>query len=309
MSPFIFVALACLACDVDSPRNEQKLGFDWKFSLAKTIEATEAKTSDPDFSDQQWDTVRVPHDWSIVGEYAKDNPSGGQGGYLPTGVGWYRRSIQMDELDPTKQYLLLFDASFMNTEVWLNGQKVGSRPYGYVSFYFDISPHLQAGRNVLAVRVNNEDAPNARWYPGCGIYGDVTLIEKNKVNFDQWGVFVTTPSVTTDKASIAVEFALNNGTDKAQQAIVESIVLDATGRQVATTSKKVKLRTEQQTDTKVTMELDSPSLWAPETPSLYTLVSTVKIDNQIVDKDETRFGVRSLPVSYTHLTLPTILLV
>ena len=294
MSPFIFVALACLACDVDSPRNEQKLGFDWKFSLAKTIEATEAKTSDPDFSDQQWDTVRVPHDWSIVGEYAKDNPSGGQGGYLPTGVGWYRRSIQMDELDPTKQYLLLFDASFMNTEVWLNGQKVGSRPYGYVSFYFDISPHLQAGRNVLAVRVNNEDAPNARWYPGCGIYGDVTLIEKNKVNFDQWGVFVTTPSVTTDKASIAVEFALNNGTDKAQQAIVESIVLDATGRQVATTSKKVKLRTEQQTATKVTMELDSPSLWAPETPSLYTLVSTVKIDNQIVDKDETRFGVRSL---------------
>ena len=195
MSPYIFVALACLVNGIDSPRNEQKLSFDWKFSLAKTMEAAVPTAFAPDFDDEQWDTIRIPHDWSIVGEYAKDNPSGGQGGYLPTGVGWYRRSIQMDELDPTKQYLLLFDASFMNTEVWLNGQKVGSRPYGYVSFYFDVSPHLQAGRNVLAVRLNNEDAPNARWYPGCGIYGDVTLIEKSKVNFDQWGVFVTTPSV------------------------------------------------------------------------------------------------------------------
>ena len=293
MNPVIFVCLAVIANIGFASPQEQKLTFDWKFNLSATSETAEANAADPGFDDKDWESVRVPHDWSIVGEYAKDNPSGGQGGYLPTGVGWYRRAIQIDEPDPTKQYLLLFDASFMNTEVWLNGQKIGGRPYGYVSFYFDISPHLQAGRNLLAVRLDNEQAPNARWYPGCGIYGDVTLIVKNKINFDQWGTFVTTPSVSQDQATVAVQFMLNNGSKRAEQAVIETVVLDSTGAQVAATSKAVELGTDQ-TSTDVTMEIPSPSLWSPEQPALYRLVSSLKVDNEIVDTNETRFGIRSL---------------
>lgn len=278
---------------VASPRQE-KLIFDWKFNHTATAAEAESGATDPDFDDTAWETVRVPHDWSIVGEYKKDNPCGGQGGYLPTGVGWYRRTVELSELDATKQYLLLFDASFMNTEVWINGQKVGQRPYGYVSFYFDISDYLKQGRNVIAVEVDNEQAPNARWYPGCGIYGDVTLITKNKINFDQWGVFVTTPEVSEERAAVAAGFTLNNGTDRSQQATITSVVRDGAGNQVAEATVEAELESGQQTGANIELNLTSPKLWSPRSPALYTLTSTIKIGDEIVDTHETPFGIRSL---------------
>jgi len=143
----------------------------WKFSLSDPPLASQS-----DFDDSAWKTVEVPHDWSILGPYDKKNPCGGQGGYLPTGVGWYRKDFAIEAIDPDNRYLIMFDGVFMNSQIWVNGKSVGGRPYGYVSFYFDITDKLKPGANSLAVRVDNEKAPNARWYPGCGIYGDVTLI-------------------------------------------------------------------------------------------------------------------------------------
>ncbi|VGO15615.1 Beta-galactosidase BoGH2A [Pontiella desulfatans] len=267
----------------------EKLVFGWTFSRSGSDLASE-----PGFDDSGWETVRIPHDWSILGPYEKTNPSGGQGGYLPTGLGWYRKTFQLDEVDPAKQYLLLFDASFMNTEVWVNGNKVGERPYGYISFYIDISQELNSGRNTLAVRVDNQQAPNARWYPGCGLYGDVTLISKNKINFDQWGVFVTTPSITAGQATVAVEATLNNGTAKAHKATVESIVLDRAGKQVASTKQAVLLAANGPSVATLGLRIETPELWSPESSALYTLVSSIKIGSKTIDTNQTRFGIRSL---------------
>ncbi|MEN8744699.1 MAG: sugar-binding domain-containing protein [Lentimonas sp.] len=284
---------ASLITSAATPKTEanqsEKLTFDWKFSHFATPDAIE-----PDFDDSEWETISVPHDWSILGPYSKDNPSGGQGGYLPTGLGSYRKGFEIKKVDPTKQYLILFDASYMNTEVWVNGKKVGERPYGYISFYFDITEALKSGHNTLAVRVNNQLAPNARWYAGCGIYGDVTLITKNKINFDQWGVFVTTPEVDAAKATVAVESTLNNGTAHVRKAVVESIIRDANGNDIAFTTCKLTLPANEQATAQLKLSIDNPALWSPDSPSLYTLVSEIKIAGKTIDTNETIFGVRSL---------------
>jgi len=162
------------------------LSANWKFSRSNPENAYQC-----DYDPSGWDHVDLPHDWSILGPYDKDNPSGGQGAYLPAGIGWYRKNIDLENVDPDSQYRLLFDGVFMNSTVWVNGKEVGGRPYGYISFYFDVTDKLAAGVNSIAVRVDNEKVPNARWYAGCGIYGNVHLIVKNKINFDQWGIFVS----------------------------------------------------------------------------------------------------------------------
>ncbi|MCF7957636.1 MAG: glycoside hydrolase family 2 protein, partial [Phycisphaerae bacterium] len=263
--------------------------FGWKFSKGDFPNAFEN-----DFDDSQWQFIEVPHDWSILGPYDPNNPSTGQGGYLPTGIGWYRKDIPIDRVDPEKQYLLLFDAVFMNSQVWLNGKEVGGRPYGYVSFYFDITDKLQPGVNTLAVRVDNEKAPNARWYPGCGIYGDVTLIVKNKINFDQWGVFVRTPEVTAERATVAVDATLNNGTDKEQNGIVETVILNSEGSEVASSRQAVSLPAGKAVVAKPELQVDAPSLWSPESPYLYTLVTRIKIDETVMHSVATPLGIRSL---------------
>ena len=275
--------------EATGPRQVDKLTFDWKFSLSDSPQAAE-----PGFDDSDWETIQVPHDWSILGPYDKDNPAGGRGGYLPTGVGWYRKDIQVDRVDGGRQYLVVFDGVFMNSQVWVNGKKVGGRPYGYISFYFDITKALKSGRNTLAVRVDNEKAPNVRWYPGCGIYGDVTLIVKNRINFDQWGIFVTTPQVDGEHATIAVEAAVNNGCRKGQNAIIESIILNMQGKPVASFDQNLNIPAGKQVFAKADLQVDKPSLWSTESPYLYTLVSSIKIDGKIVDCAETKFGIRSL---------------
>jgi len=270
----------------------------WKFSLSDPISAME-----PEFDDSRWEMVDVPHDWSILGPYDKENLSGGQGGYLPTGVGWYRKNIAIETVDPDSQYLIMFDGVFMNSTVWVNGVNVGGRPYGYISFYFDITDHLKSGVNSIAVRVDNEKAPNARWYPGCGIYGDVTLIVKNKISFDQWGVFVTTPEITDknpasditdEQATVAVEATINNGSGQDQDAVVKFTVLGDLNQKVGGGLHKVHLPAGEQSIVKQDLFVSNPPLWSPDSPYLYTLVSEIVVDGEVKHAEETKFGIRSL---------------
>ncbi|MCF7955682.1 MAG: DUF4982 domain-containing protein [Phycisphaerae bacterium] len=259
----------------------------WKFSLSDPSRAME-----PGFDDSKWEMVDVPHDWSILGPYDKKNPSGGQGGYLPTGVGWYRKNIQIDAVDPDSQYLILFDGVFMNSTVWVNGVKVGGRPYGYISFYFDITDELKSGVNSIAVKVDNEKAPNARWYPGCGIYGGVKLIVKNKISFDHWGIFVTTPQITNE--AVTVKATLNNGTVNDQFPVVKFSILDMQDKEIASASQGIELPANQQTVVNSDLKIGTQSLWSPDSPYLYTLVSEVVVDGEVKHTEKTRFGIRSL---------------
>jgi beta-galactosidase len=261
----------------------------WKFSLSDSPLASQS-----DYDDSGWQTVEVPHDWSILGPYDRKNPCGGQGGYLPTGIGWYRKNFDIPAVEPDSQYLIMFDGVFMNSQVWVNGKNVGGRPYGYVSFYLDITDELKPGVNFLAVRVDNEKAPNARWYPGCGIYGDVTLIAKKKISVDQWGVFVTTPEVSGRRATVAVETTLNNATALDRDAVLETAVLDAQNREVARVSRKVSIPAGKQVVVKPSLPVANPSLWSPDSPYLYKLTSRIVVDRKVMHAEETRFGIRSL---------------
>ena len=287
--PRCLLPVVCAAvfsgCSVKPP----ELPARWKFSLSDFPRASES-----DFDDSGWETVDVPHDWSILGPYDRGNPSGGQGGYLPTGVGWYRSSFEIGSVDPDSRYLIVFDGAFMNTRVWVNGKNVGQRPYGYISFYFDITDELKSGANSLAVRVDNEKAPNARWYPGCGMYGNVALAVKNRINFDQWGIFVTTPGITARRATVAVEAALNNATEIDRDAVMESAVVDMRGREVASCSRKVHMPAGKQVVVKPTLRVDNPSLWSPDSPYLYKLATRIVIGARVMHARETEFGVRSL---------------
>jgi len=146
-------------------RTRESLDFNWQFYLGD-----EPKANQVSFSDSEWRTLNLPHDWSIEGEYNKSNPAGIAGGFLPTGTGWYRKQLAWDESWQNKQVMLEFDGVYMNSEVWVNGHLLGKRPYGYISFSYDITDHLTKENNVIAVRVDNSKAPSGRWYTGSGIY-------------------------------------------------------------------------------------------------------------------------------------------
>ena len=179
----------------DSPRAGENLDFDWRF-----IQADVPGAQAPDFNDTQWRRLDLPHDWSIEGEYKADNPSKGAGAYLPYGVGWYRKPIEVPANCAGKRFFIEFDAATMVSEIWLNGQLLGKHHYGGNSFTYDLTPHLKPGRNLLAVRIDNSLVPNARWYTGSGLDSHVNLVSLNPIHIAQWGTFVTTPEISGQRA-------------------------------------------------------------------------------------------------------------
>ena len=153
---------------------ERKL-FDagWRFILADS-----AVMSRYEYNDAHWRTLNLPHDWAIEGDFLATNPSGASGGALPGGVGWYRKHFRVNN---PSLYFIEFDGVYMNATVYINGEKLGSRPYGYSSFQYDITRYLRSGDNVIAVRVDNSDQPNSRWYSGCGIYRHVWFVKTEPI--------------------------------------------------------------------------------------------------------------------------------
>lgn len=180
-------------------RDRQCFDNNWRFHLGDSVQMSKVE-----YNDSWWRKLDVPHDWAIEGDFYTGNPSGAGGGALPGGIGWYRKHFRIEELkngkteglqsfhSSTFQYFLEFDGVYMNSTVYVNGHKVGYRPYGYSSFEYDITPYLKEGENVVAVRVDNSDQPNSRWYSGCGIYRHVWLTKTDPIHVKHWGVHVET---------------------------------------------------------------------------------------------------------------------
>src|SRR5215471_8931495 len=159
----------------------------WKFFQGDVQQAEK-----PGFNDSKWRTVNLPHDWSIESEFKEDAPTGGSGGYLPAGIGWYRKQFNLPKTIKGQTTWVQFDGVYMNSEVWINGHSLGKHPNGYISFYYDLTPLLKKGKNVLAVRVDNSQQPNSRWYSGSGIYRHVWLNITDPIHVGTWGTYVTT---------------------------------------------------------------------------------------------------------------------
>nr|WP_275556894.1 glycoside hydrolase family 2 TIM barrel-domain containing protein [Bacteroides caecigallinarum] len=278
---------ACSSVSV-SPREKICFNDNWSFSLSDN-----PKASETDFDDEEWRVLNLPHDWAIEGDFSKDNPSGTGGGALPGGIGWYRKTFIPSNEDSDKIIRIDFDGIYMNSEVFINGQSLGKRPYGYISFGYDITPYLKWNeKNVIAVRVDNSEQPNSRWYSGCGIYRNVWLTKTNPVHVDEWGTYVTSSDISNDNATLNIVTTVQNSGNDNETVTLKSILNDMDGSVVAETESSVSVVAGQKSDISHTLNISSPKLWDTENPYLYYLVTEVIKDGKCIDRYTTTTGVR-----------------
>ena len=284
----------------DYPRHEFLLEKGWKFT--RSLEKEDKNFILSDFDDSAWESVTVPHDWAIYGPFDEANDAqvvaitqnyeteaslktGRTGGLPYTGNGWYRTVFDIPDFSDEKAVELLFDGAMSNAKVYLNGNYVGERPYGYVSFHFDVSAFINPdGRaNVLAVSLENMPE-SSRWYPGAGLYRNVHVIVSNKTHIPIWGTRITTPEISNEKAVVKLEVSID-GVDE-----ISTEILNQAGQVLAKSDsfKKTSKGFEQN------IIIEHPELWSPENPALYYALSSVFKDGVKVDEYETRFGIRKI---------------
>ena len=283
--PLLLLCLGCQRGSAPVQRGED-FNFDWRFALGD-----EPAFAEVAFDDGAWRELHLPHDWSVEGAFSKDNPSTPSGGALPGGIGWYRKHFRAPEgmFDaegkPQKAVSVEFDGVFMNSTVYVNGQAFGTRPYGYSSFCYDITSALVPGKNVIAVRCDNADQPNSRWYAGCGIYRNVRLVVTDPVHVAYNGLYVRATQVSDERARIVLTVE-TEGTRPGQELAYEFRILDAKGRTVArtvTTGAPV---------FETSLEIARPHRWDVDDTYLYTAQVSVSADG-MKDTYATRFGIRT----------------
>ena len=288
-------------------RNEVLLKEGWKFTRDDNPEFI-----DPDFDDRAWQSVTVPHDWAIYGPFSSQNDKqhvaiaqdgqkealehAGRTGGLPfVGVGWYRIEFEVPDFAPGKQSFILFDGAMSQSNVYINGQKVGEWPNGYNSFYFNISPYLLSGKkNVLAVRLENLPE-SSRWYPGAGLYRNVHIITTSDAYIPVWGTYITTPVIREDfaKVNIRTKVCLPENADP-ELYTIETIIFDSSHKEVRKT--KTSLTSLPYGDISQEIIIKNPVLWSPDQPVLYTAKTLLYERNILKDQYETPFGIRSIEI-------------
>jgi beta-galactosidase len=304
--PFLISIL--IVSNTQAQRTVIDLEKNWKFSKGNFPAAINI-----DFNDTDWETVTVPHDWAIYGPFDKEvdkqviaivqnnekvaTEKTGRTGALPfIGVGWYRTEFSVPGYKQGKKVLLTFDGAMSEAQVFVNGKKVGERPYGYSYFYFDITSFLNPeGNNLLAVRLENQPQ-SSRWYPGAGIYRKVQIIVKNDISLEHWGTFITTPYITDDVAKINIKTEVN-GTGFRQFTHIlgsdlrlETEIKDANGKLIARGSTTEVIDNHIEKNLAVT----NPNLWSPENPYLYSATLKLFQENVLKDEQTIRFGIRKI---------------
>lgn len=246
-----------------------------------------------DFDDSHWRQVDLPHDWAIEGPF--DPKYNSRCGGLPFhGTGWYRKHFTVADEARGKVVRIEFEGAMYNAHVWVNGQLVGNRPYGYIGFEFDISTYLHYGEeNLVAVRLTPEDL-SSRWYPGAGIYRSVWLKMDNPVHIVQWGTYVTTPTITTDKAVVQNETEIVNKSERAETISLKHEYFSPKGEIVASIEEHITLAPNTTEKIGLWVNIEKPMLWDLETPNLYNLLTTITQEGKLLDQYKTRFGIRSI---------------
>lgn len=254
----------------------------WKFTLGDS-----AVYKETTFNDSKWRKLDLPHDWSIEGKFDSIHPAGNAGGALPGGIGWYRKTFTVSSVH--KKVYIAFDGVHRNSEVWINGHYLGKWPYGYTDFRYELTSWLKPAnqQNVIAVKVDNSQQPNSRWYTGSGIYRDVKLVVTSKTAIEQWGLFIATPEVSRKQATVAIELDIKQQDKKKPVKIVSSIY-DAEGKYIK------EIAASQYKDNKFyqSVKIDRPQLWSVNRPYLYKLITRVYEGNMLVDEYSSTFGIR-----------------
>lgn len=296
-------------------RTRTSIDFDWRFALGDFLEAKA-----PGFDDRSWRTLDLPHDWSVEATPHPDNPAQAGGGFFPGGIGWYRKRLDVPVDLGDRHVLIEFDGIYMNGEVWCNGHSCGARPYGYSSVCYDLTPFLKAGEPAcIAVRVDNSRQKNSRWYSGSGIYRHVWLTIAGPVRVDHWGTFITTPEVSRERAVVECAIAVVNESGRDAEVEVSVTVLEAgedSERQARASeyfnaqhstpnNQRPSKRTPDlnvgcwplgvgRSDRNLRLDVPDPRLWSPDHPHLYTLRVELWQNSTLMDRHDTRFGIRSI---------------
>ena len=276
MKKIFALAILLLGAQSLSARDRQSFDKDWLFVLADS-----AGMQNSEYADGHWRRLNLPHDWAIEGDFSPSNPSGASGGALPGGIGWYRKHFSLSPDEKYDRFTITFDGVYMNSTVYINGHKLGTRPYGYSTFEYDLTPYIyKKGDNVIAVKVDNSDQPNSRWYSGCGIYRHVWLTKTLKEAYiPQWGQYVaTTPK---GDVRVKVDFHANGSRMKLS---IRNTIYDAAGKVVARSqgnqNQKLKVR--------------KPHFWAIGKGYLYTVKSELVVNGKVVDTATTLTAFRDV---------------
>lgn len=304
---------SCTSAEKMTNDRRQDFTAGWTFHLGD-----DSAASRPDYDDTAWRILNLPHDWAIEGEFSRDNPSGTGGGALPGGIGWYRKTFTVDKADEGKRLYIDFDGVYMNSEVFINGHSLGVRPYGYVSFSYDLTPHIKwGGKNVVAVRVDNAEQPNSRWYSGCGIYRNVWLTKLNPVHIAQWGTFITAEDVSKNSARLNIRTKIQYDVaaqlqDSVKQAdgtyvvfdseivpladvVLQSRLMDAEGHVVGEVASELQVIPACPNEVEQEIVVKTPNLWSVNTPYIYKVHSILidKTTGKVLDNYCTNTGIRT----------------
>jgi beta-galactosidase len=271
-------------------QRKQLFDYDWKFRLGDLPAA-----SSIDFDDKNWRSLDLPHDWSIEGTIDSNNPMGNDGGYFSAGIGWYRKTFTAPASWKDKCVSIYFEGVYMNSEVLVNGKSLGVHPYGYTSFCYNLTPYLKLnGKNVISVRVDNSKQKNCRWYSGSGIYRHVWMVVTNPIHVDQWGLTVTTPNVSTEKATVLVKTLVRNETRFPQNVSLKATLWDVNSKEAGNNHLNLELPANSEKEVEQTILVLKPLLWTPEKPNLYQAQVQIEKNKKTVDNLKTTFGVRSI---------------
>ena len=287
----VFVAVLMFLSNICIAQSEirirQVFDFDWKFKLFDNKEA-----SAPNFDDAQWEEVQLPHDWSIKLPLNKNGST--SMGFLPGGIGWYRKSFNVPSDYKNKTVKIQFDGVYHQCDIFINGIHIGFHPYGYIGFEYNLSPYLNfGGKNTLSVRVDHSNSPSSRWYSGSGIYRHAWLTVTDLTQISTSGTYVTTPKILKESADVKIEVTIENNSKESKNITIENRILKANGEQVSfkksssVISKSGTLKIDQ------LLSVQKPELWSIDSPNMYRMVTTLKVGNKIVDNYITPFGIRS----------------
>ncbi len=307
---YLFLILGALsmpfaALAQNDTNRERPLDLGWSFHKGDFFYSAEYN----DYDDSGWRLVDLPHDWSIedlpdqdgenvFGPFSKESPGNVATGHTIGGMAWYRKTFTLPADDTGKTVYLNFDGVYLESEVWVNGQRVGFHANGYMPFYYDITQFLlpTGEENLIAVRVQNM-GDNSRWYSGSGIYRHVWLTVVHPVHVDVWGTFVTTPSISKKSADVNVNATLKNVSDSNSDVTLQTRIFTSSGKELADSKNEISIDAGSQKIIDQQITLIKPQLWSPDSPSLYRAETTILKDGQIIDRVETTFGVRSIEYS------------
>jgi beta-galactosidase len=270
-------ALKIFAAPVQTARVTENFDSNWLFLKADATNAEQFQ-----FDDSSWRKLNVPHDWSIEGPFSETNKTGGAGGFLPSGVAWYRKYFTLPENFSNDCAFIEFDGVMANSDVWINGFHLGHRPYGYVSFSYELTGHLNfGGDNLIAVRADTSQQPASRWYSGAGIYRHVRLVETDPVHIEQNGIFISTPQVSQTQATVHVQTTVTNQSNSSREIFMQVVLLDPDGKFLdfahaglaATYSQTLAAGKSAQIDQDIVIK--NPQLWNLDKPVLYRALVTV----------------------------------